>query len=134
MLPFLALLPVGKKIIQSRVAKNLAKGVGRIFKKKNKGQGRAAPMNSGIVGPGAMASNPLPALVDAPRNLSLGLVGDDEKGGGTGGTVADRVNEWLGTATKTSREINTNVAIDDKTKVYVGVLVAAVLGYMLLKK
>lgn len=131
MLPFLALLPLGKKIIQSKVAKNVFKGVGRVFKKKNKGAGRAAPANSGIVGIGALAAQPTASLVDAPRNVSLGLVGDDEKGGNS---LPDKINDWLGTATKTSRQIETNVSVDNGTKVFVGALVVIILGYFLVKK
>ena len=128
MLPFLALLPVGKKILQSKIAKNVFKGVGRVFKKKNKGNARSAPANSGIVNAGSLVTQPVSLAIDGPRNESFGLVED------TGGSLPNKINDWLGTATKSSRQIETTVGVDKNTKVFVGVIVGGILLYLFTKK
>lgn len=94
--------PLGKKI-----GGGIKKGVGKIFKKKNRAGGDSVAQ----------------ALSNAPvtSNLLAGYTGqqivEDQK---PGGQIADKINDFLGRATKTTREVNVTTGVDKNTLIYVG--------------
>ena len=111
MLPFAALIPGAIKFVKSGGAKKLVQGVGRLFKKKDKGKNKSA--NSGFVNPAFS----VPALVTDTKmaTTSKSLVEDKKEGG-----VWDQIGDAVGKVTKPSREFDTNVAVDNKTLWVVG--------------
>jgi len=100
--------PLGRKI-----GGGIKKGFAKILKKKNRAGGDSVAQT----------------LSHAPvtSNLLAGYTGqqivEDQK---PGGDVADKINDFLGRATKNTRDVTVTTGVDKNTLVYAGIGLVAV--------
>jgi len=110
-LPLLALAGIGKALkspLGKKIGGGLKKGIGKIFKKKNRAGGDSLA--------GTMSNAPV------ATRLLAGYTGqqivEDQK---PGGDVAEKINDFLGRATKSTRDVTVTTGVDKNTLIYAGV-------------
>lgn len=102
--------PLGRKI-----GKGVGKGLGKVFgKRKQAGQ----PSVSSL-----LTNQPL------STNMAISEQVDTTQ---TGGGVAEKINDFLGRATKSTREVNVETGVSKQTMIFAGL--ALLLAYLLFKK
>jgi hypothetical protein len=103
------------KALKSPVGKKILGGAKKIFSKK--ARKKAGNNETGEL----RASSPVAYTAAMQQMQNLAITQDEQKSD----PVSSKINEWLGNATKDSRQINTTVVVDKMTIAYIlGGLVA----------